>query len=232
MHACLWVFTSSVLAPRGGESGGGGGNAADLHVGEGAPSLAAAVRDRGGGGDDVLQPVEGDDEQRQQEHQQAEEEPHVHVNVGLMCRGGGSRRHGGRRRGQTEESPVVDRSDAGLIMVHQQDVHPWHPGWRGQGEGKEQIYCETSRNFNINYSKKKRNLQNFSFFVYWSCQKPTSPLQDSRRGLTEKKTLSSSHKLQIHFDWKLKVKENVHFWIRHIIISRIIIITLENTVDG
>lgn len=130
------VFKSSVLAPWGGECRDGGRNAADLHVGEGAPSLAAAVGDRRGR-DDVLQPVEGDDEQRQQEHQQAEEEPHVHVNVALMAGRGGSRRHGGRRRGQTEESLVVHRSDFGLILVQQKNVHPWHPGWPANRERKK-----------------------------------------------------------------------------------------------
>lgn len=80
MSVCL----CSLPSPSGGQRGDGGplrGDAADLHVSEGAPSLAAAVWDRRGRGDDVLQPVEGDDEQRQQEHQQAEEEPHVNINV-------------------------------------------------------------------------------------------------------------------------------------------------------
>lgn len=84
----------SHLPPSGGQRGDGGPlgrDATDLHVGEGAPPLAAAVGDGGGGGDDVLQPVEGDDEQRQQEHQQAEEEPHVDVDVART-----SRRRGGR----------------------------------------------------------------------------------------------------------------------------------------
>jgi len=72
--------------PSGGKRGDGGPlrrNATDLHVGEGASSLTAAVGNRGGRGDDVLQPVEGDDEQCQQEYQQAEEEPHVHINIAL-----------------------------------------------------------------------------------------------------------------------------------------------------
>lgn len=80
----LSVHAPSRPPSSGGQRGDGGllrRDAADLHVGEGAPPFAAAVRDRGGGRDDVLQPVEGDDEQRQQEHQQAEEEPHVNVNV-------------------------------------------------------------------------------------------------------------------------------------------------------
>lgn len=81
-------------APSGGQGGDGRplrGDAADLHVGEGAACLAAAVRDRGGGGDNVLQPVQGDDEQRQQEHQQPKEEPHIHVNIGQAPRQRGGR---------------------------------------------------------------------------------------------------------------------------------------------
>lgn len=103
-------------------------DAADLHVGEGAPALAAAVGHRGRGGDDVLQPVEGDDEQGQQEHQEAEEEPHVNIDVALAPWWGGSGRCGRGRRGETEEGPVVHWRDSGLILINQRDVHPRH-GW-------------------------------------------------------------------------------------------------------
>lgn len=155
MITCLPVFCTqastkdcvelqrSVLAPWGGECRDGGRDAADLHVGEGAPSLTAAVGHRRRRGDDVLQPVEGDDEQRQQEHQQAEEEPHVHVHVALMSRRGGRRRHGGRRWGQTEES-LIHRSDSRLVLIHQ-NVHPWHPGWpenREKKRGKDVLQYE------------------------------------------------------------------------------------------
>lgn len=83
-HICQCGWMCSIPSPSGGQGGDGGPlrrDATNFHVGEGAPSLTAAVRDRGGRGDDVLQPVEGDDEQRQQEYQQAEEEPHINVNV-------------------------------------------------------------------------------------------------------------------------------------------------------
>lgn len=62
------------------------GDAADLHVCEGAASLTAAVGHRGRGGDDVLEPVQRDNEQREQKGQQAEEEPHVDVDVALASR--------------------------------------------------------------------------------------------------------------------------------------------------
>lgn len=117
----------SLPSPSGGQRGDGGPlrrDATDLHVGEGAPSLAAAVGHRRGGGDDVLQPVERDDEQRQQEHQQAEEEPHVDVDVALASWRRGGRGRGSRGRGETEEGPVVYWRDSSLIVVHQRDVHP------------------------------------------------------------------------------------------------------------
>lgn len=130
---CPCVCGCSLPPPSGGQWGNGGPlrwDAADLHVGEGAPSLAAAVRDGGRGGDNVLQPVEGDDEQRQQEHQQAEEKPHININVARTSWWWGRRRRRGHRgRGETEEGPIVDWRDSGLIMVYQRDVHPWHPGW-------------------------------------------------------------------------------------------------------
>lgn len=86
-----------VLGSRGQHGHGGplGGDAADLHVREGAASLAAAVGHRGRGGDDVLEPVQRDDEQREQKGQQAEEEPHVDVDVALA-----SRRRRSSRRGR------------------------------------------------------------------------------------------------------------------------------------
>lgn len=126
-HICVRVCVRSLPSPSGGQRGDGGPlrrDAADLHVGERAPSLAAAVGDRRGGGDDVLQPVEGDDEQRQQEHQQAEEEPHVNINVARTSRRRGGRRRGSRGRGETEEGAIVYGRDSGLIMLHQQDLHP------------------------------------------------------------------------------------------------------------
>lgn len=70
-----------------GHGGPLGGDAADLHVCEGAASLTAAVGHRGRGGDDVLEPVQRDDEQREQKGQQAEEEPHVDVDVALASWG-------------------------------------------------------------------------------------------------------------------------------------------------
>lgn len=132
IYACPCVCGCSLPPPSGGQWGDGGPlrwDAADLHVGEGAPSLAAAVRDRGRGGDNVLQPVEGDDEQRQQEHQQAEEKPHININVARTSWRWGRRWRGRRGRGEAEEGPIVDWRDSGLIMVYQRDVHPWHPGW-------------------------------------------------------------------------------------------------------
>lgn len=138
MRKCTWTSLSVRLhvlplpSPSGGQWGDGGPlrwDAADLHVGEGATCLAAAVGHRGGGGDDVLQSVEGDDEQRQQEHQQAEEEPHINVNVARTSWWWCGRRRGSRGWGETEESPIVYRKDSRLIVVYQWDVHPWHRDW-------------------------------------------------------------------------------------------------------
>lgn len=138
----IYTWVCTLQACSGGEHRDGGplrGDAADLHVGEGAPSLAAAVGDRGRWWDDVLQPVEGDDEQRQQEHQQPEEEPHVDIDVALATSWGRcSRWRGGGRRGETEKSPIVYQGDSGLVVVHQQDVHSRHSGWHYDMEEKKE----------------------------------------------------------------------------------------------
>lgn len=143
MHMDMCVCMCSVPSPSGGQWGDGGPlrrDATDLHVGERAPSLAAAVGDRGGRGDDVLQPVQGDDEERQQEYQQAEEEPHVNINIALMSWWWGSCWRGGRGWGETEEGPIVYRRDCSLIVVQQRDVHPWHLCWRSDlQEGKRKM---------------------------------------------------------------------------------------------
>lgn len=121
-------------------------DAADLHVGKGASSLAAAVRDRRG--DDILQSVERDDEQRHQEGQQAQKEPHVDHNVPLADRGRGDRWRGGERWSETQKSPVIYWSDSSLIVIHQRNIHPRHPGWRREDD----IYWETAKTeliFNI-----------------------------------------------------------------------------------
>lgn len=133
MHMDICVCICFLSSPSGGQWGDGGPlrrDATDLHVGERAPSLAAAVRDRGGRGDDVLQPVEGYDEERQQEYQQAKEEPHVNINIARASWWWGGCRRGGRGWGETEEGPIVYWRDCSLIVVHQRDIHPWHLGWR------------------------------------------------------------------------------------------------------
>lgn len=142
---CAWLCSvfpcvcECERAPSGGQWGDCGalrGDATNLHVGEGAACLTAAVGDGGGGGDDVLQPVQGDDEQRQQEQQQPEEKPHVHVNVGQAPRQRCGSRCGGGGRGESEEGPVVRWRDSSVILVHQRQVRPWHPSWCWGGRNK------------------------------------------------------------------------------------------------
>lgn len=169
--------------PSGGQWGDGGPlgwNAAYLHVSEGAPSLAAEVRDRGRGRDNVLQPVEGDDEQRQQEHEQAEEKPHVDINVARTSRRWGGRRRGGRGWGEAEEGPIVYWRDSSLIMVYRKDIHPWHLGWRSAWmaweKEKDEGDVSLKRNaikFNIQTLKRRKSL-----FFWWSCQRFSFTLRD------------------------------------------------------
>lgn len=158
-----WLLAQCVIQPPASASGtsrsrsggqrrhGGplGRDAADLHVGEGAASLAAAVGPGGRGrGDDVLEPVQRDDEQRQQEGQQAQEEPHVDVDVALASRRGGGGPRGRRGGREAEEAAVVGGGDPRLVLLHQRSVHARHAAcWFGTDRAEEG-FSETNRREN------------------------------------------------------------------------------------